>query len=105
MPRKQRSRIAYPITKNFVIWYTAKMAAAFGAKGARILSVSPGIINTEMGRLEKDDAAGLIWDSALKRLGEPEEVAELLAFCASGKAGYLTGVDIGRARRAGPGRA
>jgi len=94
MPRNQRSRVAYPISKNFVIWYTAKMAAAFGAKGARILSVSPGITDTEMGRLSKDDAKGLIQDSALKRLGEPEEIAELLAFCASEKPGFLTGIDI-----------
>jgi NAD(P)-dependent dehydrogenase (short-subunit alcohol dehydrogenase family) len=32
--------------------------------------------------------------AALKRFGRPEEVAELLAFCASDRAGYLTGVDI-----------
>jgi len=32
--------------------------------------------------------------AALKRFGRPEEVAEVLAFCASTKAGYLTGVDI-----------
>jgi NAD(P)-dependent dehydrogenase (short-subunit alcohol dehydrogenase family) len=47
-----------------------------------------------MGRLEKDRAGGLIRDSAFKRLGEPGEIAELLAFCASEKPGYLTGIDI-----------
>jgi NAD(P)-dependent dehydrogenase (short-subunit alcohol dehydrogenase family) len=31
---------------------------------------------------------------ALKRFGKPEEIAELLAFCASPKAGYLTGTDL-----------
>lgn len=94
MPRNQRPRIAYAFSKSFVIWYTAKMAAAFGVRGARILSVSPGIIDTEMGRLEVDGARGLIQDSAFKRLGEPEEIAELLAFCASEKPGFLTGTDI-----------
>jgi len=71
------------------------MAAAFGAKGARILSVSPGIFDTPMGRLEEDHGgAALIRQAALKRLGDPREVAELLAFCADAKPGYLTGVDI-----------
>ena len=32
--------------------------------------------------------------AALKRFGKPEEIAEVLAFCASQKAGYLTGADI-----------
>jgi NAD(P)-dependent dehydrogenase (short-subunit alcohol dehydrogenase family) len=94
MPRNQRSAIAYAFGASFVIWYTAKMAAAFGAKGARILSASLGVIDTEMGQLEKDRAGGLIRDSAFKRLGEPGEIAELLAFCASEKPSYLTGIDI-----------
>jgi NAD(P)-dependent dehydrogenase (short-subunit alcohol dehydrogenase family) len=48
-----------------------------------------------MGRLEKDSGAGKLTEyAALKRFGKPEEIAELLAFCASDKPGYLTGVDI-----------
>jgi NAD(P)-dependent dehydrogenase (short-subunit alcohol dehydrogenase family) len=91
----RRPGTAYSITKNFVIWYSAKMAAAFGAAGARILSVSPGTFDTAMGRLEeKSGSARLIEFAALKRFGAPEEMGELLAFCASRRAGYLTGVDI-----------
>jgi NAD(P)-dependent dehydrogenase (short-subunit alcohol dehydrogenase family) len=94
-PASMHSGTAYSLSKAFVIWYTAKMAAAFGAKGARILSVSPGSFDTAMGRLEEDSGAGnLIEYAALRRFGKPEEVAELLAFCASDKPGYLTGVDI-----------
>jgi len=94
-PRGMRSGSAYSLSKNFVIWYTAKMAAAFGAKGARILSVSPGSFDTAMGRLEEESGAGkLIEYAALRRFGKPDEIAELLAFCASEKPGYLTGVDI-----------
>jgi NAD(P)-dependent dehydrogenase (short-subunit alcohol dehydrogenase family) len=94
-PRGQRSAAAYTLSKNFVIWYSAKMAAAFGARGARILSVSPGVFDTPMGRLEeRHGAAAIIRHSALNRLGDPREVAELLAFCASAKPGYLTGTDI-----------
>ena len=94
-PKRMHPGSAYSLSKNFVIWYSAKMAAAFGAKGARILTVSPGTFDTEMGRLEeKSGSAKLIDFAALKRFGRPEEIAELLAFCASEKAGYLTGTDI-----------
>ena len=48
-----------------------------------------------MGRLEEQSGAGAMIDyAALRRFGKPEEIAELLAFCASEKAGYLTGIDI-----------
>jgi NAD(P)-dependent dehydrogenase (short-subunit alcohol dehydrogenase family) len=47
-----------------------------------------------MAELEKDEAGVLIKYCAIKRLGHVEEIANLFAFCASEKAGYLTGVDI-----------
>ncbi len=93
--RKMAAAQAYPISKAFVVWYSADRAAAFGAKGARILSVSPGSFDTAMGRLEESGGAGKLTEfAALKRFGRPDEIAELLAFCASTKPGYLTGVDI-----------
>ncbi|GAB2473956.1 SDR family oxidoreductase [Xylanimonas ulmi] len=93
--KARRPGSAYSVSKNFVLWYTRKMAAAFGAKGARVLSVSPGTFDTSMGRLEEKSGSGkLVEFAALKRFGRPEEVAELLAFCAGDKAGYLTGTDI-----------
>lgn len=94
-PKKLRSGIAYSISKNFVTWYSQAAASMFGEKDARIVSVSPGSFSTQMGELEKDRGAGAMADiSALKRFGTPEEIAEVLAFCASPKAGYLTGTDI-----------
>ncbi|MBD0323741.1 MAG: SDR family oxidoreductase [Aldersonia sp.] len=94
-PQAMRPGSAYSLSKNFVIWYSQAQAARFGAKNARILSVSPGSFDTEMGRLEEQSGAGkLVEFAALKRFGKPEEVAELLAFCASEKPGYLTGIDI-----------
>lgn len=94
-PKNMHSGSAYSISKNFVIWYSAKMAAAFGSKGARILSVSPGTFDTSMGRLEEASGSAKLTEiAALKRFGTAEEIAELLAFCASKKPGYLTGVDI-----------
>jgi NAD(P)-dependent dehydrogenase (short-subunit alcohol dehydrogenase family) len=96
MPKEfYRRGMAYAISKSFVIWYSKVSAAQFGEKGARILSVSPGTFDTQMGRLEeKSGSIEMLKHAALKRPGRPEEIAELLAFCASEKASYLTGIDI-----------
>jgi NAD(P)-dependent dehydrogenase (short-subunit alcohol dehydrogenase family) len=93
-PKNLRASVAYAISKNFVTWYAKTDAVKFGQKGIRLLSVSPGSFETPMGELEKDDMAAYIEQSALKRPGHVEEIANVLAFCASDKAGYLTGADI-----------
>ncbi|WP_068271053.1 SDR family oxidoreductase [Aldersonia kunmingensis] len=92
---EQRSSIAYPISKAFVKWYSSSQAERFNGRGLRIVSVSPGSIDTEMGRLEAEAGAGaMVEAAAVPRWGTAEEMADLLAFCASDKAGYLTGTDI-----------
>ncbi|MES3647862.1 SDR family oxidoreductase [Mycobacterium intracellulare] len=94
-PEEARSGLAYALSKSFVKWYSQSQAERFNARGLRIVSVSPGSIDTEMGRLEEQAGAGaMVADAAVPRWGKPEEMAELLAFCASEKAGYLTGTDI-----------
>jgi NAD(P)-dependent dehydrogenase (short-subunit alcohol dehydrogenase family) len=94
-PEEARPGLAYALSKSFVKWYSQSQAERFNARGLRIVSVSPGSIDTEMGRLEEDAGAGaMVADAAVPRWGKPEEMAELLAFCASDKAGYLTGTDI-----------
>lgn len=92
---QQRSGIAYAVSKNFVKWYSSSQAERFNGRGLRIVSVSPGSVDTEMGRLEEAGGAGaLVADAAVPRWGRPEEMAELFAFCISDRAGYLTGTDI-----------
>ena len=94
-PEEARPGMAYAISKSFVRWYCTSQSERFGSRGARIVSVSPGSIDTEMGRLEEQSGAGaMVTDAAVPPWGKPEEMAELLAFCASDKAGYLTGTDI-----------
>ena len=94
-PRRLRPGAAYALSKNFVIWYSRRQAATFGERDARILSVSPGSFDTEMGRLEMDSGAGeFARHGALQRFGDVDEIAEVLAFCAGRKASYLTGTDI-----------
>jgi NAD(P)-dependent dehydrogenase (short-subunit alcohol dehydrogenase family) len=90
-----RSGIAYAVSKSFVRWYSWSQAERFNGRGLRIVSVSPGSVDTEMGRLEEQAGAGaMVTDAAVPRWGKAEEMAELFAFCASDKAGYLTGTDI-----------
>ena len=95
VPEEARSGIAYAVSKSFVRWYSTSQAERFNGRGLRIVSVSPGSVDTEMGRLEEQAGAGaMVTDVAVPRWGKAEEMAELFAFCASAKAGYLTGTDI-----------
>ena len=94
-PPEARSGMAYAVSKNFVRWYSSAQAERFNGRGLRIVSVSPGSVDTEMGRLEEQAGAGaMVTDAAVPRWGTPQEMAELLAFCAGDKAGYLTGTDV-----------
>ncbi len=93
VPDQARSGYSYTLSKSFVKWYSSSQAERFTARGLRIVSVSPGSIETEMGRLEADAGAGaMVADFAIPRWGRPEEMAEIFVFCAG--AGYLTGTDI-----------
>lgn len=94
-PEEARSGMSYAVSKGFVKWYTSSQAERFNGRGLRIVSVSPGSVDTEMGKLEADAGAGaMVADFAVPRWGKAEEMAELFAFCASPRAGYLTGTDI-----------
>ena len=94
LPEEAQSATAYTLSKNFVVWYSEKAACQYGKKGIRIISVSPGTFRTPMGELEGEQAASFAKNGALGRVGEPEEIAELMAFLAGEKCSYLTGVDI-----------
>lgn len=90
--------IAYAYAKRGLIGYVSRNAGAWGAEGKRLVSLSPGLIDTPMGRLEAEqDAEGhakrceLI---ALAREGSPREIAEVALFLISDAASYVTGCDI-----------
>ncbi|MFA0815912.1 MAG: SDR family oxidoreductase [Anaerofustis sp.] len=93
-PEKVRAGVAYGVSKYFVIWYAKAEASRFGAKGIRILSITPGNFETPMGELEKSEAETYLKHNAIKRLGQPDEIAALFEACADSSMGYLTGVDI-----------
>ena len=90
-------KTAYPLSKRAVQLYAQAMAPAFGRAGARIVSISPGIIDTEMGR--KEQGAGpemdkMISVTPLNRAGRAEDIASVVSFLVSPAACYITGTDI-----------
>lgn len=90
----QASGLAYGLSKKFVIWYAAKCAFAYGGKGIRVCSLSPGLIATDMGNLEAEEGGDLLKTTAEKRMGRPEELGFAIASVADERNGYLAGVDV-----------
>ncbi|MBO5223865.1 MAG: SDR family NAD(P)-dependent oxidoreductase [Clostridia bacterium] len=90
----QRSGFAYSLSKNFVVWYAKKCAFEYGHKGIRVVSLSPGLIATDMGNLEAKDGGMLIPMSCEERMGKPEELGFAIATVADERNGYLAGVDV-----------
>ena len=90
----QRSGFAYAMSKNFVVWYAKKSAFEYGPKGIRVVSLSPGLIATDMGNLEKEAGGSLIGYAAEKRMGTAEELGFAIATVADERNGYLAGVDV-----------
>ena len=91
------SGIAYSVSKRGVYLLTRREAAAFGKRGARINSISPGIIDTPMGRAEMEAheiMREMIDRSALPRAAEAREVASVALFLCSDAASFVTGIDI-----------
>ena len=91
------SGIGYAWAKRGVIRLVQREAANWGARGARICSVSPGIIETPMGTQElaqQPFMTVMLEHTPLGRPGRPEEVAAVAVFCASDAASYITGTAL-----------
>ena len=86
----------YTASKAGVRGFTRHLAREVARDGITVNAVCPGLIDTEMVRstISEEQADAYAERFPVKRLGEPREVAELVAFLASARAAYITGASL-----------
>src|SRR6202034_4369112 len=90
------SILAYASTKGALETLVKNWAAILGPQGIRVNAVAPGVIETDMSNFTKTEAGRefVLGMQALKRIGRPEDVADVVAFLASNAARWITGASI-----------
>jgi 3-oxoacyl-[acyl-carrier protein] reductase len=90
------SILAYASTKGALETLVRNWAAILGPHGIRVNAVAPGVIDTDMSNFTKTEAGRevALGMQALKRIGKPEDVADVVAFLASDAARWITGASI-----------
>ncbi len=88
----QPAGIAYPTSKFAVNGFTLSLARELGPKGIRVNAVAPGITYTDMMRsVPKEVIEPMIAQIPLRRMGQPEDIANAFVFLASDMASYISG--------------
>ena len=91
------SGVAYALAKRAVIRMAEQRALAWGALGARIVTISPGMTFTPMGRKEAEvdkQVAGMLAGTPLGRWGTGMDIANAVDFLVSDLASFITGCDL-----------
>ena len=90
------SILLYASTKGAIETLVKNWAAILGPRGIRVNAVAPGVIETDASNFTKSEAGREITLAmqALKRIGKPEDVADVVAFLVSDKARWITGASI-----------
>ena len=85
-------QLNYSASKAAIVGMTKTAARELGGRGITVNAVAPGFIQTDMTAKLSDKAKeAILGGVALKRMGQPEDVANAVAFLASDAAGYITG--------------
>lgn len=96
-PEGANPQMAYTLSKIGLLAMARREAADWGRAGARILSLSPGLIATPMGALAYEKSAGkraMLERSPLGREGTMTEIADAVEFLASDRASFISGTDL-----------
>ena len=90
------SVLAYASTKGALETLVKHWAAILGPRGIRVNAIAPGVIDTDMSNFTKTEAGRevALEMQALKRIGNPEDIADVVAFVASDGARWITGASI-----------
>jgi NAD(P)-dependent dehydrogenase (short-subunit alcohol dehydrogenase family) len=90
------SILAYASTKGAIETLVKHWAAILGPRGIRVNAIAPGVIDTDMSNFTKTEAGREVTLAmqALKRIGKPEDVADVVGFLASDAARWITGASI-----------
>jgi 3-oxoacyl-[acyl-carrier protein] reductase len=90
------SILAYASTKGALATLVKNWASILGPRGIRVNAVAPGVIDTDMSNFTKTEAGRevALGMQALKRIGKPEDVADVVTFMASDAARWITGASI-----------
>jgi NAD(P)-dependent dehydrogenase (short-subunit alcohol dehydrogenase family) len=96
---RNQVRAAYALSKRGVMTLVEQRAARWAKKGARIVSISPGVVDTPMGQRETGVSGGGSAPLALKntplgRYAAADEIAALAEFLCQPAAGFITGCDV-----------
>jgi len=88
-------QVNYSTAKAAILGFTKSLAREVASRGITVNAVAPGFIDTDMTRNLPDEIKkGWINQIPVGRLGQPEEIAEVIAFLASQAAAYITGQTI-----------
>ncbi len=93
--RGQFGQTNYSTAKAGMHGFSMALAQEVASKGVTVNTVSPGYVGTDMVRAIREDVLEKIVSTIpVKRLGEPEEIASIVAWLASGESGFTTGANF-----------